>query len=209
MFSCGYNCGFKSSNNQCRIRHEEAAHEGVVTRCPICDTTVKYSGYLSEHIKLMHGTETFPCGECSYVGKTKERLKRHKKNRHEEKLYKCEFCDYKAAIPSLLNEHFHYKSFFKHECDKCGMKFKHNPELERHQKRLCYKYRCENCRFKTNEKKHFEKHLQSNRCEKTSYIYCKVCHFIQIRLKTWKGKYYCDIQTSALLLPRYVGREGQ
>ena len=65
MFYCSYSdCHFKSSAKVVTIEHEQVVHEGGVgTRCPVCDTVVKYKSNLGQHIRSMHGTK-ISCVTC-------------------------------------------------------------------------------------------------------------------------------------------------
>ena len=177
MFYCSYSdCNFKSTSKPTTIEHEKVVHEGRVgTICHICDAVLKYRGNLGEHIKSMHGTKTFPCDQCSWEARTSINLKKHKRDKHQDKIYQCEFCEFKASTPSNLNRHFHYRKFFKIDCNRCGEKSLSKSSLKKHQNR-CRTFQCKTCPYTTNDKKDFESHEENKNCLKL-YLECDLCSY--------------------------------
>ena len=72
MFKCD-RCPY-TSNFKVRLKeHIEVVHEGVIIRCPVkgCSSSFKSSSNISQHVKQLHGKETFKCQDCDYVAKSK------------------------------------------------------------------------------------------------------------------------------------------
>ena len=178
MFFCSY-CDYTNQGEERLLEHQEVVHEGAVTRCPICDAVIKFRSNLDQHILAMHGTKTFPCEECAWVSRSKVLLNRHRRDCHKEKPYKCDICDFRASTQSNLKRHGHYRSNFKHQCDKCGKKFLYINLLKRHTiASSCSRFSCTDCPYKTDDREQFENHRKSKDCEdhknnKKKYYYMK------------------------------------
>ena len=62
MFVCD-ECDHVSRDKQLATQHQEVVHDGRILRCPYdgCESTFRAKANRSEHVKLIHNTETFKC----------------------------------------------------------------------------------------------------------------------------------------------------
>ena len=143
MFKCN-RCPYKNNHKQLLNEHIEVVHEGVIIRCPIegCASSFKNRSNITEHIKQLHGRETFKCQECEYEAKSQRAVRVHYGRHHGVKYFACEFCDFKAGYQHIINKHMlgaHAKELPESQqkklnimtCEKCGYKGTKN-RMNRH-----------------------------------------------------------------------------
>ena len=102
---------------------------------------------MNEHIKSMHGTETFQCDDCTYIGKTKRMLKVHIGIKHGEKKFSCKFCDYKGGYQHRINRHMKKAHALKEtlQCKTCAFITNDNHNLKEHNVKKHNKFCCDKC----------------------------------------------------------------
>lgn len=139
-----------------------------------CKESFKTKRGLEQHQELRHQDgSSFPCNECSYIGKTKVYLKDHQKI-HDKK-FKCRVCEKMFAKLQVLKNHLKYvheKSSNEEETTCfCGKKYDSVMAMQRHKSRSHdKKFNCPKCSHVTNTnqnlKIHMLKHNKSIPCTK-------------------------------------------
>ena len=106
MFNCD-RCSYTNNSKQCLKDHIEVVHEGVIIRCPVegCTSSFKNRSNITEHIKQLHGRETFRCQNCEYEAKSQRAVRVHYGKHHGVKYFACEFCDFTAGYQHMINKH--------------------------------------------------------------------------------------------------------
>lgn len=106
-------------------RHMDFIHRKLRVECKLCGKSLKNSGCLMAHMKIMHTTVTrsFLCDECGKAFHNLQLLEKHQRIHTGERPFACTVCNYKSARSEWLKVHMTTHSterpFKCTECDKC------------------------------------------------------------------------------------------
>lgn len=137
--------------------------------CHLCPASFKVQGYLSEHLKHVHSSNTkdsYKCSLCSYTCMTEKYLHNHKLRVHQGQQHKCSECEKSFSVAANLRRHVqlvHTKSAESHVCPECGNTFSLKSNLKEHVNSVHlrkFSFVCKFCGEGFRRKKEVDAHLE-------------------------------------------------
>jgi KRAB domain-containing zinc finger protein len=156
-FKCESHCERTFRTSQAYQNHLRLSKK---KKCKICQKEVTF---LSQHMKITHGTNERPheCLVCSKRFKRKFSLKIHEGS-HDKK-FQCEICQWKFATNAQLKDHLKlHENPDLFQCKICLRSFTTKNSLRyhltTHDKNRVKEFRCEKCNYSTDLRNHLKTH---------------------------------------------------
>ena len=139
---CTY-CEYETIKKNLLTRHIKTKHEDMPTKCELCDSVLKNSETLKNHVRLMHKADRkiYQCHACPKEFIKLETMKDHFKTVHEKapkevfECFKCSGVTY--ATRTGLRMHVkkeHEGGLSIHYCTECNYSSPYLSTLKRHKK---------------------------------------------------------------------------
>ena len=163
-------------------RHVKAVHNGVVTKCSICDKTFSFRENMLRHMRQVHtDIKPFQCTFCDMFFGDSGNLKRHIRARHFNIRIPCHICDRPCWDKGTLKRHIFEKHSDPLVCQKCGKDFQSILNLKIHQNKYHaetpIEYPCSEClyTFLTPQDRNAHR-TKIHRDEVKPVFRCNFCH---------------------------------
>ena len=131
-------CGLKVANKYNLASHIASIHKiGDPMKCSECDKVFLHRSHLTEHMSWVHKhPKRYMCDQCEYQCHSKAHLRRHGLSHtgDEAKLHECDECGVKFKHKGLLKAHIEgvHERRKNHNCKTCGKSFFSSARLKRH-----------------------------------------------------------------------------
>ena len=128
-------CNKKFASKRALYYHKKI-HEKIF-QCNVCLKSCPSKAHLDIHSRTHTGEKPYVCSTCDRRFARKYHLQNHVATHSEERKFKCMVCPDNRSFKTKreLTQHmkYHYEPTFS--CSKCGKKFHHSGDLNKHVKR--------------------------------------------------------------------------
>jgi len=165
VFPCNV-CSYVATQNGHLKRHEKSKHSKERFECKFCKKIYTFNESLRRHVKEAHddNQQSFPCPECSFVGRRQEILNYHVQWKHSEEIFSCDECGHQAATARLIKRHkLRVHRGVTYNCDNCDYVASDKSSLSYHQKSKHdqIRYQCDVCTKKFTKTTSLKMHMKT------------------------------------------------
>ena len=140
------------ANNKIYNKHINGVHNGVVTKCKICDKTFSFRENMMRHMRQVHtDIQPFQCSFCNRFFGDSGNLKRHIRGTHFKIRIPCPICNKPCWDKANMKHHIKEKHSGPLICPQCGKDFLSIDGMKIHQNKYHLEtpteYPCTECSY--------------------------------------------------------------